>query len=218
MNKKKPRAYHSPLRAAQARETQVSILQGVATWMQRKPHEEFTLDGIARLAGIERRTVFRHFPTKDSLLAAFWAWINDKITPQTLPSSLAELLAAPRETFVGFDAEEGLIRASLHTGTGREMRLANVTERRRAFRQSLGEVTRSASAAERRNLECVAHALYSASTWETMRDYAGATGKEAGIAASWALVVLTDAIRQSAAAHGGKDRATQISTNHQEKN
>jgi AcrR family transcriptional regulator len=164
--------------------------------MQRKPHEELTLEGIARLAGIERRTVFRHFPTKEALLAAFWSRINLKLSSRPLPATLAELTAAPRETFTAFDAEEGLIRASLHSGAGREMRLAGVAERRRAFRESLREVTRTASVAERRNLECAAHVLYSAAAWETMKDYAGVSGREAGAAASWALAVLAEAVRR----------------------
>lgn len=199
--KKKPRRYHSPLRAAQAEATREAILRGVATWMQRKPHEKFTLDGIARLAGIERRTVFRHFPDKEALRTAFWAWINRRILPRILPSSLAELREAPRATFAAFDAEEPLIRASLHTSAGRQMRLERVADRRHAFRAALSEVTRSASATERRNLECAAHALYSAAAWETMRDYAGVSGREAGAAAAWALTVLTEAV-----ARGGKEQ------------
>jgi AcrR family transcriptional regulator len=195
MKKEPRRRYHSPLRAAQAGETREAILQGVATWMQRKPHDAFTLDGVAKLAGIERRTVFRHFPTKETLLAAFWTWVNHRITPQTLPASLDDLLNAPRDTFARFDAEEGLIRASLHSGAGRDMRLAKVADRRRAFRDALKSVTEKTSATERRNLECVAHALYSAAAWEAMRDYAGVTGKEAGLAVSWALRVLTEAVR-----------------------
>lgn len=204
MKQSTPRRYHSPLRVAQANETREAILQGVATWMQQKPAGEFTLDGIAKQAGIERRTVHRHFSTKEDLLAAFWIWINHRITPQTLPSSLGELLAAPRETFTRFDAEEGLIRASLHSSAGRDMRLAGVPARQQAFREALREVTRAASAAERRNLECVAHALYSAAAWETMRDYAGVTGKEAGAAVSWALTTLAEAVRQGTAAKPAK--------------
>lgn len=195
---KRPRPYHSPLRAARARETREAILAGVATWMQRRPGETFTLDGIARLAGIERRTVFRHFATKEHLLAAFWERINHKVAPQILPASLAELLAAPRETFARFDAEESVIRSSLHAQAGREMRLARAPARRQAFRAALREVTHCASSTERRHLECVAHALYSAAAWEAMRDYAGVSGKEAGAAVSWALGVLTEAVRRKA--------------------
>lgn len=208
MNKPTTRSYHSPLRAAQARETQEKILQGVATWMESRPQEEFTLAGIAKLAGIERRTVFRHFPTKEALLASFWVWINHKVTAKTLPASLSELLAAPQDTFARFDAEEGLIRASLHTQAGRDMRLASVPARQLAFREALGEVTRTAPPAERRNLECIAHALYSAAAWETMRDYAGVSGAEAGNAVSWALTILANAVREGAGGASGRTRAS----------
>ncbi len=193
----KTRRYHSPLRAARAEATRTAILEAATQWMQRNPHAAFTLEAIARAAGIERRTVFRHFVTKEVLLAACWSRINEKVAPQTLPTSLPELLAAPSSTFANFDQEEDVIRASLHSATGREMRLAQAPERRVAFRRALGETTRGAPPAQRRKLECVTHALYSASAWEAMRDYAGATGAEAGAAVSWALKILTDAVRSS---------------------
>lgn len=198
MNSAPRRTYHSPLREARARETRERILAAVAAWLQRGATEPFTLDAIAEEAGVERRTVFRHFATREALLAAFWTWINARLTSRPLPASLAELVEAPRTTFAHFDRQEGLVRASLHTPAGRSMRLATLPERRAAFRAALREVTRGTSATERRRLEAVAHALYSAATWETMRDYAGVTGAQAGDAASWALQVLVDAVRHRA--------------------
>lgn len=198
MNKPTRRSYSSPLREARALETRERILEGVAAWMQLDTQGEFTLDAVAEAAGVERRTVFRHFATKEALLEAFWGWINHRITPHTLPGSLDELVAAPRETFARFDDHDGVIRASLHTPAGRTMRLAAVPARREAFREALRGATRGASAADRRRLEAVAHALYSASAWEAMRDYAGVSGAQAGDAASWALGVLVDAVRRQA--------------------
>lgn len=200
MNKPTRRSYISPLRAARAEATRERILEGVAAWMQMDSPAPFTLDAIAEEAGVERRTVFRHFATKEALLQAFWTWINDRITPQTLPLTLDELVAAPRQTFARFDNEEGVIRSSLHSAAGRAMRLATVDDRREAFRTALREVTRGAPAADRRRLEAVVHALYSAAAWETMRDYAGVSGSQAGDAASWALQLLIDAVRLRAAA------------------
>ncbi len=202
---KRSRPYSSPLREARARETRERILEGVATWMQLGDPGEFTLDAVAREAGVERRTVFRHFETKEALLEAFWAWINQRLVPRTLPGSLAELVAAPRETFARFDDEEGVIRASLHTPAGRAMRLAAVPARRQAFREALREATRGASSADRRRLEAVVHALYSAAAWEAMRDYAGVSGRQAGDAAAWALEILVEAVRQRAAATPSPD-------------
>ncbi|HKV09159.1 MAG TPA: TetR/AcrR family transcriptional regulator [Thermoanaerobaculia bacterium] len=189
------RHYTSPLRAERARETRERILEAVADWMRLEGQGELTLDEVARRAGVERRTIFRHFATKESLLETFWAWINERVASPTLPGSLEELVAGPRETFARFDDFEGVIRSSLHSPTGRAMRLAAVPARRQAFHAALQEATRGADAADRRRLEAVVHCLYSAAAWETLRDYADVTGAQAGDAASWAIGVLVDAVR-----------------------
>lgn len=201
--KKRRRPYSSPLRAAQVQETREAILRSVAVWMQKRPHDELTLNGVARHAGIERRTVHRHFQTKEALLAAFWTWISERLSPRTWPRTCEELVAGPRQVFAAFDGEEGLVRASLHSAAGRDMRLAEVAERRAAFREALREAVSGASPGERRNLECIAHVLHSAAAWEAMRDYAGASGQEAGGAASWALGILTNAVRRGIASELG---------------
>jgi len=206
MNKPEHRTYTSPLRRARALETRERILEGVAAWLQLDAPGELTLEAVAEEAGVERRTIFRHFATREALLEAFWVWINARIAPRTLPGSLDELIAAPRAAFAKFDGEEGVIRASLHSAAGRAMRMAAVPARRAAFRAALREATRGATAAERRRLEAVVHALYSASAWEAMRDYAGVSGVQAGEAASWALAVLVDAVRDSAPRQPGRPR------------
>ncbi len=197
MNNEARRSYNSPLREAQAQRTRECILESVAAWLQSESPAPLTLDAIAQHAGLERRTVFRHFKTKEALLQEFWVWINDRLTPQILPTSLEELISAPKETFAKFDDQEGVIRASLHTPTGRDMRMSAAPARREAFQTALQPVARDASPQDRERLEAVAHLLYSASAWETMRDYAGISGSQAGEAASWALQILTDVVRQS---------------------
>lgn len=195
MNSRARRTYHSPLREARARETRERILASVAAWLQRDTPTPFTLGAIAEEAGVQRRTVFRHFATKEALLEAFWGWINDRITPHVLPTSLDQLVDAPREAFARFDDEEGVIRASLHTPAGRAMRRSALPVRRAAFRAALDAAELDASPEARRRLEALVHLLYSAAAWETMRDYAGLTGAQAGDAASWALRVLVDSVR-----------------------
>lgn len=195
---KATRTYSSPLREARAKETRERILEAVADWMRLDSQGELTFDEVAHRAGVERRTVFRHFATKESLLESFWIWINERVAPRTLPGSLEELVAGPRETFPRFDDFEGVIRSSLHSPAGRAMRMAAAPARRTAFHAALQEATQGAGDADRRRLEAVAHCLYSAAAWETLRDYAGLTGAEAGDAASWAIRVLVDAVRAQA--------------------
>jgi AcrR family transcriptional regulator len=199
MNSPRRRSYNSPVRAARTQETRERILAGVATWFAERSEQPFTLEAIADLAGVERRTVFRHFATKDDLLAAFWTWINTRLTPQALPATLDELVEAPRQVFAHFDEQAGVIRASLHTDAGRAMRLAAVPARRAAFHAAIQSALPLSSEVDRRRLEAAAHCLYSAAAWETLREYAGLSGEEAGEVASWILALLVERLRADAA-------------------
>lgn len=195
MNKRTRRPYISPLREALALDTRKRILETVADLMRSGAPGPLTIDAVARRAGIERRTVFRHFSTRDALLAAFWVWINERHFTDSLPSTLDELTTAPPRVFEQFDTEEGIVRGSLHSEAGRAMRLGAVAARRVAFRKAVREVGIEADAVVVRRFELISHALFSAAAWETMRDYADVGGREAGDAVSWALTVLANAAR-----------------------
>lgn len=198
MTKPARRTYASPLREALAQDTRERILEAVAEFVKRRGAEPFTIEAIALKAGIERRTVFRHFSSREVLLDAFWVWINERYFQNALPSSLRELANAPRRVFEEFDAEEGIVRGSLHSDAGRVMRLSALPARQQAFRAAVRELEPAAEPEAVRRFEIIAHAIYSAAAWETMRDYAAVSGKEAGEVASWALTVLARAVQEGA--------------------
>ena len=154
------------------------------------------VDGPEFVAEIERRTVFRHFASKEALLDAFWVWINAQVTDRILPETLDELIEAPKQTFARFDEQEGIIRASLHTPSGREMRMRTIPKRREAFAAALSEVTRGLQEQDADRLVAAAHVLYSAAAWETLRDYCGLTGQQAGETVSFALRTLIEAAQR----------------------
>ena len=98
---KSPTTYHSPLRAAQAAATTQRILEAVGAVLERG--DEPTFAHVADAAGCQERTVYRHFPTKEDLAAAFWDWQYSLIGPATgrsaprhscLPSSTARFAAS----------------------------------------------------------------------------------------------------------------------------
>ena len=189
------RAYKSPVREKQLQETREAILTALHDLMaDAEAPDDIPVEAIAERAGIQRRTVFRHFPTKADLLAAFWPWLNARIGTSPAPDTLREVVEGPRRAFPRFDANEGAIRAALHSRTGREMRLGTVADRRRHFAAALAWTTRSLPPAEAARIEALAHLLYSASAWEALKDYGGLTGAEAGEAASWALEVILSAV------------------------
>ncbi|HEY8994302.1 MAG TPA: TetR/AcrR family transcriptional regulator [Lacunisphaera sp.] len=204
MKKKPARAYESPLRRAQADATRDRILAALADLVAEGGEGNVNFDVLAKRSGIERRTVFRHFPNREELLHAFWLWINQRVTPQTLPERFNDFLTLPAVTFAGFDENHGIISASLHSPWGRQMRLAALPLRREKFRQAISEGLGDVAAAERRSLEVIAHLLYSASAWETLRDYCGMNGREAGETVAWAMKTLREALSSS----GRKPRPT----------
>ncbi|MBZ6076351.1 TetR/AcrR family transcriptional regulator [Microvirga puerhi] len=74
------RAYNSPLREEKTRETREAILAALFELMDSaSAPDEISTEAIAQKAGVQRRTIFRHFATKDDLLAAFWPWLNARI-------------------------------------------------------------------------------------------------------------------------------------------
>lgn len=215
MNKKERRAYVSPLRESQAQATRDLILRSVAQWMESGDGKPLTLDAIAKSAGIQTRTVLRHFQTKEALLEAFWTWVNVQITPQILPDSLEDLLNLPRRIFSRFDEQEGIIRGSLHSRAGQEMRRAAIPNRRKAFSKVIREELPHLDPETRRRILAMAHLLGSASAWETLRDYAGLSGRQAGETAAWALSILIDAVGGSSPtqniAKGNKNMSATLS-------
>lgn len=189
------RGYNSPLREEQARATREAILGALYDLMQSSTApDDIGMEAIARQAGLQRRTLFRHFASKDDLLAAFWPWLNARIGASPTPKLPGDVLNGPRQAFPRFDEHEGAMRAAIHSKTGREMRAATVEGRRVLFAQALAPVVASLDAADARKVEALAHLLYSAPAWEVLKDYGGLSGAQAGETASWALEVILSAV------------------------
>lgn len=195
MKSEPPRPYHSPARRAAAAATRERILAALSQVVGESGEGRAIFDLVARKAGVERRTVFRHFPNREALLAALWEWINKRITPQPLPARAEDLITLPGIAFEGFDRYEGIIRASLRSPSGREMRLAALPQRQAAFRTAVADALPAASPRDRRRFEAVAHLLYSAAAWETLKDYCDLDGREAGQTVMWAMNTLLGAMR-----------------------
>ncbi|MGV8986100.1 MAG: TetR/AcrR family transcriptional regulator [Cypionkella sp.] len=208
------RAYNSPVRDQKMLETREAILLALYQLMSEDDAaEDIAMDMIAQRAGVQRRTIFRHFPAKADLLSAFWPWLNARIGANVAPQTLADLLDGPKTAFAKFDAHDSAMRAALHSATGREMRLGTVAERRVRFAAALAPATAALAPKDRARVEALAHLLYSASAWEALKDYGGLTGAQAGEAASWALRVILSAATMSLT---DADQASQTKENRDE--
>jgi glycosyltransferase involved in cell wall biosynthesis len=87
-----PSRYAANLRDRQKAETRDLILAAVARKLESGPLEDLSFAAIAAEANVGERTVYRHFPTKEALLGAFWAWLQAQaMAPARVP------VARPRE-------------------------------------------------------------------------------------------------------------------------
>ncbi len=192
------RTYNSPLREERARETHDAILAALLSLMQSSAlPDDISMEAIAAEAGIQRRTIFRHFASKDDLLFAFWPWFNSRIGVSIKPETLTDIVSGPPQAFPLFDEYEAAMRAALHSRTGRQMRLGTVSTRRKYFSAALAPVLSALPPERARKVEALAHLLYSASAWEVLKDYGGLDGTQAGETASWALELILSAVGSS---------------------
>jgi glycosyltransferase involved in cell wall biosynthesis len=94
---KPPSAPHPNARDRQREETREQILRAVARQLEAGQMEDASFAEIAREAGVGERTVYRHFPTREALLGAFWTWMQAQAQAQAQAQSLAQNPAPPVE-------------------------------------------------------------------------------------------------------------------------
>jgi AcrR family transcriptional regulator len=170
--------YHSPLRKAQAAATRDQILDAVATVFERG--EEPTYAVVAAAAGVQERTVYRYFPTKDELHRAFWRRVHEQrigVGPEAV--DLPSLLQTVADSFRGFAGHAALVRGMLHSAQGRAIRLSANDQRRRRFERVAAAELPQCGLPERRRVAAAAQVLCSAMAWEYLQDYWGMSADEA---------------------------------------
>ena len=187
------------------------VLDGVAQVIERG--EALTFANVAAAGGVPERTLYRHFPTREALLAAVFELVNERVgfhgEAPTDGAALAELV---RRVFPGFDAVAPVIHELLIAPEGRLVRLASKPARQRAalelVRNELGELDR----AQARRIAAVLQLLTAAATWQTLRDYWDMDGAEAAETAALAIELLLAGARGRAEHSAKPARSTRART------
>lgn len=194
--KRRPSSYESPLRREQKEATRQRILDAAGRLMENRGLEELSYAAIAAEAGVQERTVYRHFRNRSALLDGLWDWYQRRVHYGEIAETEADLIAKPLSTFPGFDENEQLTRALWTSPQGREFRLSNVEARKAGIKKAIADATRGLPPRQARWIAAAVHVLYSGAAWSTMKDYWGLSGAEAGKAASMAIELLLNAVRR----------------------
>jgi AcrR family transcriptional regulator len=198
--------YQSPLREGQKAATRQRIIEAAHRLMADRGLSELSFAAVAKEAGVQERTVYRHFPNKDALLDAFWAWINPSLGVPAAPVSEAELIESLPRVYAGFDKHEHIMRASRVSPLGSELRKRTNKERQAVFRNVVAPAAEGLPKRETEWLTAAVQLLYSGAAWQTMKDYWGYSGEEAGKACAYAIELLFEAARKRASTAQSKPK------------
>ena len=183
-------AYVSPLRQQYAAQTRERILDAAIAGLQEGDLEGLTIAKVAADAGVTDRTVYRHFQTREDLIKAVWLCMGARLGISGLPQTVEALLAAPARVYPRFDAEAGLVRASMYSQAGREIRATGNPARHQTLTGLVAQARPELDAAARRRRAAVIQMIGSSHGWACFKDYWDMDTDEAAHAASEAMAIL----------------------------
>ncbi|HEV2700756.1 MAG TPA: TetR family transcriptional regulator [Steroidobacteraceae bacterium] len=192
------RSYHSPLRDRQRSDTSERILDACNDLVA--AGKDLTVAAVARAAGVQERTVYRHFATKEDLEDAFW-WSHEEHVsgPGTFDAqTLDELVANLKKSFAGFEANSAMVEAMLSSRQGMRLRLRGNDARRKMMLRCVDAAVPGLEARTLRRAAAAAQVLYSAPSWQMLRTFWGMDAVEASAVVEQALSALAEGLGRRA--------------------
>src|SRR5216117_2045482 len=127
------------LRHRHAELTRDLILRTVVAMLEEGAPSELVVPDVARRAGVSLRTVYRHFPTRDELLAGAGEWIGENLLTARIPTAVDEIAQGYEDSAVRFDQLPNLVRAMAVTRAGNSIRSVRRRRRLGSLREALAE-------------------------------------------------------------------------------
>jgi AcrR family transcriptional regulator len=186
------RAYNSPLREQHAERTREVIVEAISAQIVESGLSDFSVQDIAKRAGVAVRTVYRYFPTRDDLIsAAEEAW--RKREPD-LPSitRLEDIAPAIPVVFRYFEANREVLEAAMVTALGRQV---HDRSRRRRNEKALDLARHAAPHLDERTQKtraAILRLLGGSMVWRFLTKDMGLTLEESIEASAWAIRTLVD--------------------------
>lgn len=184
------RKYELKKRAVRKRRTRQRIVEATVALHQEIGPRETTISAVAERAGVQRLTVYRHFPTERELLAACSSNFIDRHPPPNPDAIEArganERTRAMLHAFYKYYEETAGMWASIYRDKNRMATVAEVME---GFENHLEAVEKDLRAAwaprrSKRLRVSIAHALHF-STWESL-DSLGLDSRDmAALVSTW---------------------------------
>jgi AcrR family transcriptional regulator len=188
------RTYRSELRAQQADDTRVRILDATVRVMARGV-ASVSIPDVAREADVSVPTIYRHFGTKAELLAAVYSHLTRRtgLDQMTIPRSVDEFRGFVRSIFDGLDSFDDLARAAAASPAAEEARHVTMPDRFAMSRRFVGTILPALPDVERDRIARLLVVLTASSALLMWRDRLGASADQAADDVDWVLRSLITA-------------------------
>jgi AcrR family transcriptional regulator len=197
--RQKQRPYASELRSKQQELTRDRIMEAVADLLRQGRIHNFTVQDVARGAGVAYGSVYRHFPTREALLEELYEWLEQGAFKERPP--FPDSMEGLAEWAAGFARMSEEHPDLTHAGTIAMTALRLVPRSQRGRDDALRElIARSAphlSSREVRERAAIIRYLATSLAWVTLRNRCGLNGDEVVSAMTWALNALSRDIKQA---------------------
>jgi AcrR family transcriptional regulator len=192
------RTYSSELRAAQAGETRARILDATGRVMARGI-ASVSMPEVAREAGVSVPTVYRHFGSKEDLLAAVYPHVARRIGLDKVPDPLTldDLRDGIRAVFEKVDSYGDLDRAAAASPAADEVRRATMPQRLKRLSRLADSVQPRLAKADRDRITRLLVVLTASSSLRMWRNHLGASVEQAADDIDWVMRASIAASRRS---------------------
>ena len=186
--KAKTRTYESPLREEQLEQTRERILEATARVVAAK-NGTLSIPAVAREAAVSVPTVYRHFGTKDDLIASLGEHFFDRfrLADRRPPANLDELREFLIEQAAEYAKAEPVLRALATTEAGRKARHDFLPRRKQVIAEGLEPLLDGASDDDKRRVRDVYLLLTSSGGYRAGRELLAYSNEELADMIVWVV-------------------------------
>lgn len=150
---------------------------------------DFSIENVAKRAGVAHRTVYNYFGSREGLIDALSEWIDEKWAEQggiIVPRALEELPSAVQTNFGVFEEHSNL--AEVLARLDPADRVTAAQERRsQVFSKVVGSENPELSQEQQESVAAVLRQIASVRNWYYLTRVQGLSATTAGIIAAWAV-------------------------------
>lgn len=193
------REYRSPVRDQAKVATREKIVDAVVRVVLDDGIHAFTVQNVADKAGVSHRTVYRHFKTREELLAGLAASLEAKAEEASFPSypdTVDDIINGVGPFFEAMGEGEDQVRAYIITSIAMQWQDEPRQRRTQVYNRVMRAAFPHLSSGEVREAGALIRSVSGSRSWYQLTFEGGLDSKAAARAADWATRVLFKELRR----------------------